>query len=96
MSSLYLGFAVKKRGKILLKFHSAACARLDNALKEDCKLNYSVLTLLKVKAVIHVEERQDGAFEVLHIEAIHFNKERSPLDSERCQPSHFGFKFCLH
>lgn len=52
--------------------------------------------MLKVKAVIHVEERQDGAFEVLHIEAINFNKERSPLDSERCQPSHFGFKFCLH
>lgn len=91
---MYLALQWRNMAKFCLNF--IACAQLDNALKEDCKLNYSVSTLLKVKAVIHVEERQDGAFEVLHIEAINFDKERSPLDSEHCQPSHFGFRFCLH
>lgn len=45
------------------------------ALEEARQLDRSALAFLKgKKAAVQYEQRQNGAIEVLHIEAIHFNK----------------------
>lgn len=50
----------------------------------------SVLPFLKgKKAAVQHKQKQSGTFDILHMEAINFNK--AEINSEHRQPSHFGF-----